>query len=724
MSSAAENRFLGSADDPRFRTMPRKDRRVKIDERFASMFTDKRFSVEATMDKFGNPILERESRAMKDLKRLYELDGESNIKVSNFLEDEDPESESEPESEKEKLVEEKEVEARVSEEKKNEDFIKVSEPAKVPDKSKYSFAREEPPDGLGMFYYEPDSDTSTSEKEEEDRLEKLAREISPEPDEIQTTMEPSRKLGLVNMTWSNLRAVDILAVMRGFCPPSGEVKRVAIHHTKEGVEEQLREIREGPRVDVYSSAGIDPYDVMEQARVDALNKREIRKHEKAVLGWNYGYVECDSKETAHTLYKQMDGINFQATGDLFDLRFMDDDFEPPADEPVRDEATEVPADYEPPLRGEFVAGTHTVPVLTFDHEDLKRKAVLTHRPQGDEPYEYSKFTPYLAEDNVDAGYNTEEVVEASDSEGEKTYLKRRARKRYLSLLEELPKRMEEDDYEAAVTFHSALSTTGQKLLKKHNSIMDETTEERKRRVKREKRSLRRQKKRDWIRLKNLNIQAVQQDKQHHLEKIPASPTLPEAEIQEEDSDSEPVKKKKKKKKKRLLPDPELPIIGETEFVDSDQKTKKKKKKKKRLKKRDREEHERELAELSLLTMGKDENEGFNLNQLVKANTKKKKKRKKYEEVIPEDTFQIDPKDDRFKALYSNPDFYLDPNSSKFHKTAQMEKVLKRTREKRQEMLESMTKVPGRPKVTSSASTLAKRLKEKNRRFKRKKERGV
>merc|ERR1712060_39613 len=116
--------------------------------------------------------------------------------------------------------------------------------------------------------------------------------------------------------------------------------------------------------------------------------------------------------------------------------------------------------------------------------------------------------------------------------------------------------------------------------------------------------------------------------------------------------------------------------------------------------------------------------GFNLNQLVKANQKKKKKRKKYEEVIPEDTFQIDHKDDRFKALYANPDFYLDPNSSKFHKTAQMEEVLKRTREKRQEMLESMTKVPRRPKVTSSASTLAKRLKEKNRRLQRKKERGL
>merc|ERR1711920_838253 len=134
----------------------------------------------------------------------------------------------------------------------------------------------------------------------------------------------------------------------------------------------------------------------------------------------------------------------------------------------------------------------------------------------------------------------------------------------------------------------------------------------------------------------------------------------------------------------------------------------------------REEEERELAELSLLTMGRDENEGFNLNQLVKANKKKKKKRKKFEEAIPEDKFQIDHKDERFKALYENPDFYLDPNNSKFHKTAQMEKVLQRTREKRQEMLESVTKVPGRPKVTSSASTLAKRLKEKNRRLQRKK----
>lgn len=46
---------------------------------------------------------------------------------------------------------------------------------------------------------------------------------------------------------------------------------------------------------------------------------------------------------------------------------------------------------------------------------------------------------------------------------------------------------------------------------------------------------------------------------------------------------------------------------------------------------------------------------------------KKKRRKNKQDILnkPEDTFQIDVKDDRFKALYSSHLFTLDPSEPSF-----------------------------------------------------------
>lgn len=65
-----DERFLRVQKDPRFWEMPERQRKVKIDKRFQSMFHDERFKVKYTVDKRGRPI---NHTSAEDLKRFYKL---------------------------------------------------------------------------------------------------------------------------------------------------------------------------------------------------------------------------------------------------------------------------------------------------------------------------------------------------------------------------------------------------------------------------------------------------------------------------------------------------------------------------------------------------------------------------------------------------------------------------------------------------------------------------
>lgn len=65
-----DERFLRVQKDPRFWEMPERERKVKIDKRFQSMFHDKRFKVKYTVDKRGRPI---NHTSTEDLKRFYKM---------------------------------------------------------------------------------------------------------------------------------------------------------------------------------------------------------------------------------------------------------------------------------------------------------------------------------------------------------------------------------------------------------------------------------------------------------------------------------------------------------------------------------------------------------------------------------------------------------------------------------------------------------------------------
>ncbi|XP_040207214.1 ESF1 homolog [Rana temporaria] len=71
-----DQRFSRVTKDPRFWEMPEKEKKIKIDKRFQSMFHDKRFSVNYTVDKRGRPI---NHNTKDDLRRFYDLSSDEEL---------------------------------------------------------------------------------------------------------------------------------------------------------------------------------------------------------------------------------------------------------------------------------------------------------------------------------------------------------------------------------------------------------------------------------------------------------------------------------------------------------------------------------------------------------------------------------------------------------------------------------------------------------------------
>nr|CAD7587900.1 unnamed protein product [Timema genevievae] len=65
-----DDRFSHIFHDPRFKRIPKLERKVKIDKRFQSMFKDKKFQVKYTVDKRGRPV---DHTTNEDLRKYYDI---------------------------------------------------------------------------------------------------------------------------------------------------------------------------------------------------------------------------------------------------------------------------------------------------------------------------------------------------------------------------------------------------------------------------------------------------------------------------------------------------------------------------------------------------------------------------------------------------------------------------------------------------------------------------
>lgn len=99
-----DKRFSKIGDDPKFRRIPKSDRKVKIDKRFQSIFNDKRFKVKYTIDKRGKPL---RGSTTDDFKKFYHMSDDE--KDDTDFEQNSSDVTQDSESEEQTLIEEDDI---------------------------------------------------------------------------------------------------------------------------------------------------------------------------------------------------------------------------------------------------------------------------------------------------------------------------------------------------------------------------------------------------------------------------------------------------------------------------------------------------------------------------------------------------------------------------------------------------------------------------------------
>src|SRR5690606_29791529 len=159
----------------------------------------------------------------------------------------------------------------------------------------------------------------------------------------------------------------------------------------------------------------------------------VRKYQLERLRYYYAVIECNSVDTARALYDQCNGLEYESSGNLIDLRYVPEGME--FDDAPRDVATEMPANYRPTFFTTKALG-HSMPELTWDAEDRERVQV-TKRKFTKEDLKTLDFEAYLAssdssdddEEGTDGHTPVPDVGDLSDPEDAEDLAKLKATKR-------------------------------------------------------------------------------------------------------------------------------------------------------------------------------------------------------------------------------------------------------------------------------------------------------
>ncbi|KAI6086132.1 hypothetical protein F4821DRAFT_238941 [Hypoxylon rubiginosum] len=481
-----------------------------------------------------------------------------------------------------------------------------------------------------------------------------------------------------------------MALFTSFVPKGGRIERISIYPSEFGKERMQREELEGPPREIFKNTSgakeedseSDPDDdseedddddekikneLLEEGNDQDFDSDALRSYQLDRLRYYYAVMVCSDEATADKIYQATDGTEYQTSSNFMDLRFIPDDvtFE---DEP-RDECDSISPDYKPT---EFTTDAlqHSKVKLTWDihpeeiarREDIK-KAFSASRQELEE----NDLRAYLASDSDDDGAQDEEEEEDEEVADDqpkltKKELKAKKLREALGLGSEPVGRPSKSGPvgDMQITFSAALMDEGKK--KEKESEIEETTVEKYMRKERERKAKKKEK------------------------AVAKRNGVSEEADEEEPADAEEGGED---------------LGFDDPFFTTDKPVKKSKhaeKKADRLKRREEKEKEAaenaaQKAQLERL-MADDSKEAaahldhFDMNEITRAEKLRSKKYKKKGKKGEEDHgglqegFEIDVKDDRFKAVFDSHEFAIDPSNPKYKATQGMKQLLEERRKKR------------------------------------------
>lgn len=608
------------------------------DPRFAKFYSDPKFrntkqkDLKVKLDsRFSKKDLEVKRKAKVDKYGRKIDDSYSNAKD---LKDFDKYFEKEEGSASESL----------SEEEGESDDDKVKSAEKVVDRAR----GEVPSDYVSSSdeYTSSDSETSESEVDSDEEgysSSEIENQSQPE------IGDPSKTLAVVNLDWDHVKSSDLMITFSSFIPNGGKIEKICIYPSEFGKERMKREEVEGPPRELFQKkkskkkskghveeesdeevSDVDIKDLYEEGDAEKdVDTKALRRYQLERLRYYYAVVYCNNIETAKSIYENCDSTEYESTANMFDIRYVPEGME--FDDEPRDQCDSLPKNYKP-LSFTTDALQHSKVKLTWDETPADRIEVAK-RAFSQKEIDDMDFKAYLASDS--------DYEEEINDENAKNKLKALVGNSFMSDAFGGSRNkfsteddVDDEDVDMEITFTPGLDENlgGDNVSKKDgNEEQEETTIDRIKRKQKERRKARKE------RVKQLK-QAAEQEKKEKLKSL-------------------------KGKNNRKVDD------------EVDSKTK---------------------AELELLMMDEDENSAtstinkkahFNMNEIIRSE-KEKKKKSKYQnkDRIVEDEFKPNLDDERFKEIFEDHDFAIDPSQPDFKETSTMKTILeersKRSRNKK------------------------------------------
>lgn len=735
-----DKRFSHIANDPRFKTIPRSQRRVKIDKRFESMFKDKRFKLKYTVDKRGRPISRTSN---EDLNNYYELS-------SGDSDSEDEEADDDEASSKSVLKKVAPSQAKVDKKAKtlsgsDDEVDSGSDDEEEGDEDNDNKVRSDDEEltnkvksrlhDISVDYARGEgaimSDSSSSDEESSDSEsdESVDHGWGELDRDAEKTDEITPRLAVCNMDWDRIRAVDLMVLLNSFTPPGGLIRSVTIYPSEFGLERMKKEEEEGPPELVESiskkkhkkgltsstddnneDSGSDneknnheredddseedgsnddddnndgtvndnELEDDENAEGSTYHMEKLRQYQLKRLKYFYAIVECDSASTANHIYTECDGMEYESSATRLDLRFVPNDTT--FDQEPKDRCSEMPdASKYRPRHFTNTALQQAKVKLTWDETDPSRTEIADRLMAG-ETVDDDDLKVYLASSSGEE--DSEEEIEKK-AQKEKKLNGVNKSKKGVDAESDSEGSGEEDPIAKYRSLLSGLEEEEEK--KKNKGVHMEIS---------------------WgLGIKEKAEESVKKRMSNSKELTPFQQMMEKRKQKRLEKKKEKLEKKTQKlegnedNEENLFSDDEIPSdidMNDAYFTeaykDLQLNPKKKKGNKKQKDEGETEEEQQRKAELELLLLDKDEPKHFNFKKIqeeesgFQSKTKKKKlKRSKCKNSLQkeaaEDDFKINVDDKRFSALFSSHHYNIDPTDPHFRKSNAMETLIS-TKQKR------------------------------------------
>ncbi|KAG5325928.1 ESF1 protein, partial [Acromyrmex heyeri] len=659
-------RFAHVVRDPKFRRIPKAERKVKIDRRFKGMFEDEKFTVKYTIDKRGRPV---NQTTTEDLRKYYDLSSSEDEDTSvnknenkgdclssqkNFSElktkeespDEDESSDSETES-----VQKEFSQAEVDENNKQLYKTRKNENGRLTNEIKeklrdltVNYAR-----GEGVLLSDSSSEEESSEANAEEEIEHNWGELDKD---AETTDEITSRLAICNMDWDRIRALDLMILLNSFLPSSGLIHSVTIYPSEFGLQRMKEEEINGPselkNEAIRSEDEIEDDDNEEGSKY---HMEKLRQYQLNRLKYYYAVAEFDSAETANKVYMECDGIEYESTATRLDLRFIPDDMI--FDQKPEEVCTEIsePVKYQP--RQFITTALQQVKVkLTWDETNPDRQEFTQKLNSGKlQDIDENDLQTYLAsgsEDDSDTEEKKDVTEKTNDNSEKESETNNDLIGKYKSLLktiEEEEEAKKNKDVELEFSWGLGTKEKAEKLVKERMKNKEELTpfeqylEKRKAKKKAKKEERKKSKE--------------ESQKSDSEDSVPSDVDMNDKYFMDELKNSKLSHKKETKNNEA--------DVGSLNEQENSQ-------------------HE---AELELLLMDQDEDgkKHFNMKQIEENATMSKSKRKRLnkkknmQKEAKEDDFEVNVKDPRFTSLFTSHHFNIDPADPHYRKTKGTEALI-------------------------------------------------